>query len=341
MKSLYATCGKPECFDFQVFDQGHADTPALRQAEYAWFDRWLGKGHPGITPIADEPVPEALRHRPNVLCFPSPPADAAHIEQQFTPPMPRREIKGEADFFRFKQELSARLREEVLRTAFLPFKAELKEEGGGLVLIVDEGLRHRAVLFSKQGVRRKTVILLSSAGKADVEKLSHEFLAAGVNLLVVEPSGVDNTEFPKGERQHVFRLAMLVGETLTSLRVRDALGAVRALVASPAVDPKGIYLWGKGELAIPALYAGVVDQRIAGVFLEDVPGRHTSETALFRILRYADVPQSAALLFPRPLFFLGQAGKDFLWTEEVYRQLGQPGRCKRSVESPATIVSKY
>ena len=205
---------------------------------------------------------------------------------------------------------------------------------------MDGGPRHRAAFFSKPGARRKTVILLSSAGLAEAEKLSADFLTAGLNLLVVEPSGVDAAEFPKGQRQHVLRLAMLVGETLTSLRVRDALGAVRALAANDAVDPKGIYLWGKGELAIPALYAAVADERIAGVLLEDAPEHHTSETALFRILRYTDVPQSAALLFPRPVFFLGQRANGFLWTEEVYRTLGQPGRCKTSAERPATIVAK-
>lgn len=137
----------------------------------------------------------------------------------------------------------------------------------------------------------------------------------------MEPSGVDSADFPKGHRQHLLRLAALAGETLTSLRVRDALGAVRALATHNAVDPKGIYLWGKGELAIPALYGTVADEKIAGVFLEDAPEHHTSETALFRILRYAEVPQSAALLFPRPVFFLGQRAKEFLWTEEVYRAL--------------------
>jgi dienelactone hydrolase len=340
LKAIYAACGKPECFDYQVFDQGHADTPGLRASEYAWFDRWLGKDSPGVTPITDEPVPEALRNRANLACFPSRPADAVSIEQQFTQPMPRWEVKSEADFLRLKQELSVKLREEVLRTAFLPFRAELKEDDRGLTLIVDEGLRHRAALFAKPGERRKTVVLLSNAGMAEAAELSKEFLAAGVNLLVVEPSGVDDAEFPKGQRPHVLRLAMLVGETLTSLRVRDALGAVRALASNPTVDPNGVYLWGKGDLAIPALYAALVDQRIAGVLLEDAPEGHTSETALFRILRYADVPQSAALLFPRPLTFLGQRAKGFLWTEDVYRTLGQPERCKTSAERPATIVAR-
>ena len=133
LKAIYAAYGKPGCFQYQVVNQGHADTPALRQAEYAWFDRWLGKDHPGVTPITDEPVPEAIRNRASVRCFPSRPADAAHIEQQFTPPTPRWEVKSEPEFLRFKQDLSVRLREEVLRTAFLPFTAELNKDDGSVL----------------------------------------------------------------------------------------------------------------------------------------------------------------------------------------------------------------
>jgi dienelactone hydrolase len=340
LKSLYAVHGQPDGFEYQVFQQGHSDTPTLRQAEYAWFDRWLGKDCPSVTAIVDEPVPESLKDAANVRCFATPPPDAAHIEQQFTQPTPTHEVKSEADFRRFKQELTAHFREEVLRTAYLPFTSELHEEDGGWVLVVDQELRHRAVFVFQPGQRRKTVVLLSRAAAADANKFAAEFRAAGVNLLVVEPAGADPAMFPKGERPHWLRLAALVGETLTSLRVRDALGAVRALAGHAAVDPQGIYLCGCGELAIPALYAALVDERVAGVFLTDAPDHHTSETALFRVLRYADVPQSAALLCPRPLYFSGTCAAGFAWTQDVYRLLGQPGRCLVTTESPATSVAK-
>jgi hypothetical protein len=183
------------------------------------------------------------------------------------------------------------------------------------------------------------VVLLSRDAGGDAQKFAAEFQAAGVNLLVFEPAGSDPARFPKGQRPHVLRLAALTGETLTSLRVRDTLGAVQALAVHAAVDPQGIYLWGRGELAVPALYAAIVNEQVVGVFLEDAPDHHLSETALFRILRYADIPQSAALLFPRPVFFTGTRAPGFAWTDEVYRVLGQPGRCRRSADSPAKSVA--
>lgn len=339
LRSLYALHGQPEGFEYQVFQQGHADTPALRQSEYAWFDRWLGKDCPGVTPITDEPVPDSLKAPANVRCFPTPPADAVNIEQQFTPPTPVHEVKNEADFLRFKQKLTACFRDEVLRTAYLPLVAELKEERDGWMLIVDRELRHRAVFLSQSGARRKTVVLLSRDAAGDAQKFAAEFQAAGVNLLIFEPAGIDPAMFPTGQRPHLVRLAALTGETLTSLRIRDALGAVRALAAHAAVDPQGIYLWGRGESAVPALYAAIVNEQVAGVFLEDAPDHHLSETALFRILRYADVPQSAALLFPRPVVFTGTRAPGFAWTDEVYRVLGQTGRCRLSSDSPAKSLA--
>ncbi len=339
LKSLYATLGQAESFDYQVFEQGHADTPALRQSEYAWFDRWLGKDRPGVKPIVDEPVPESLKQRANVRCFPTPPDDAVNIEQQFTPATPTHTVKNEADFARFKEELTERFRTEVLRTAYLPFAAELIEDSGRWTLVVDGELRHRAAFVFQPGARRKTVILLAHAAADEAQNLAAELQSAEVNLLVIEPSGVDPAMFPPKQRPHLLRLAALVGETLTSLRVRDALGAVRALAARDTVDPHGIYLWGRGELAIPALYAAVVDTRVAGVFLENAPDHHESETALFRILRYADVPQAAALLFPRPIVFTGTSARGFAWTREVYRTLGQIDRCVSSTDSPAKRVT--
>lgn len=340
LKSLYAVHGKPECFAYQVFEQGHADTPELRRSEYAWFDRWLGQGHAGVTPIVDEEVPQVLTNRANVACFSAPPADAVNIEQQYTSPTPRWDVNSKADFLRFQQELTAKLRAESLRTAMLPFTAELKQDGGKTWLIVDQGVRHPVALFSKPGARRKTVVLLAADGLQQADKLSAAFLDAGLNLLVLESCDIQSGGSPKTQRQHLLRLAALAGETLTSLRVRDTLGAVRALAANNAVDAQHIYLWGKGDLAIPALYAAVADGRVAGVLLEDAPDHHSSETALFRVLRYADVPQAAALLFPRPLFFLGSKSSAFGWTENVYRVLGQPARCAASADSPAAIVAK-
>ncbi len=340
LKSLYAVCGQADCFGYQVFEQGHADTPELRRSEYAWFDRWLGQGRAGVTPIVDEEVPQVLTVRAKVRCFPAAPPDAVNIERQYTQPTPTRDVKTEAGFLRFQQELRAELQREPLRTAMLPFTAELKQEAGQTWLIVDKTLRHRVAFCSTPGARRKTVVLLDAAGLRQADQLSASFLSAGVNLLILEPCEIQSGGPLKTQRQHLLRLAALAGETLTSLRVRDALGAVRALAANAAVDPKKIYLWGKSDLAIPALYAAVADDRVAGVFLEDAPGRHSSETALFRVLRYADVPQAAALLFPRPIFFLGKRASEFDWTENVYRLLGQPARCAASAESPAAIVAK-
>ena len=83
-------------------------------------------------------------------------------------------------------------------------------------------------------------------------------------------------------------------------------------------------------MAVPALYAAVVEKKVAGVIMEDAPDTHMSscepELALLRILRYADISQSAGLLFPRQIFMAGKKAAGFKWTKELYRRLGKPER---------------
>ncbi|GAF78116.1 unnamed protein product, partial [marine sediment metagenome] len=107
------------------------------------------------------------------------------------------------------------------------------------------------------------------------------------------------------------------------------------------VDPKRVYLWGRGHMAVPALYAAAVETKIAGVVLEDAPDTHMSsrepEMALLRVLRHADMPQSAGLVFPRPVVLAGKKAPGFKWTRELYRTLSQPERFV-SFDGPAEEI---
>ncbi len=75
----------------------------------------------------------------------------------------------------------------------------------------------------------------------------------------------------------------------------------------------------------------LVNDKIAGVRLEDAPDRHIGvtpveasecETALFHILKYADIPQAAGLIFPRRIVLTGKRLAGFDWTKALYGQLG-------------------
>ena len=64
--------------------------------------------------------------------------------------------------------------------------------------------------------------------------------------------------------------------------------------------------------------------------LEDAPDKHVGitpvidshcNTALFNILKYADIPQSAGLIFPRTIVLYGNKKSGFDWTENMYSKL--------------------
>jgi len=332
VEAIYRLYGHPERFVVTNYDQGHEDTPALRADEYAWFDRWLRDGDSPLT----ERDPAELKGTA-LRCFPhGPPADAAHIEKQFTPPTPTWEVGSKADFGRMEKALQAVLREKVLRAALAAVEVKLTgRRGSGYgaearQLTVDGRLAHRAVFAAAPDRPAATVIVLADAaletrdGRKPARDPCRRFRDAGVNLFCFEPTGIGATAWSKRQGPTVHRLAALAGFTVTSLRVRDALAAVQAVARDKAVDPSRVVLWGRGEMAVAALYAAAVSDDVAGVVLEDAPAGHIAATALLGVLRHGDIPQFAGLIFPRKISLTGKRTRGFGWTRKLYRTLGRP-----------------
>jgi hypothetical protein len=156
--------------------------------------------------------------------------------------------------------------------------------------------------------------------------------ASGFNVFILETSRLTD--------RHLRRHAALVGHTLTSLQVNDALAAYRALSQQRKSQAKTIYLMGKGNHAVPAIYAAAVEPGIAGVILADCPNRHDSETALLGVLRFGDVPIFAGLLFPRHCVLTRQQGKGFEWTANLYKTLGSEASFHQVETNAESVVAK-
>jgi hypothetical protein len=72
-----------------------------------------------------------------------------------------------------------------------------------------------------------------------------------------------------------------------------------------------ITVYGKSEMGILGLYAGLPDSRIGQVVLQDPPGSHTDGPALLNILRLTDIPDVARAFAPRKLIFVGKVPAAF------------------------------
>ncbi len=337
VRKVYELYGKSERFEFATYDQGHSYGGGVWEHENSWMDKWLRNG--------DSPLTKYDQFTTELSCFPDgEPANMAHTERLFTPPTPEWTISTQEEFNDFKDVLMGHLREEVIRTAFEEIDARLqtvKRDDQAEYYVEEKRLSlgngtliHRGYFFCKPGDARKTVIRLADT-EIDEASLAamyrNDYLDAGINLFCLEITGIGGNPWSTANSYLFDRFAQLVGHTKCSLQIKDVLAAVKTISTEKGVNSDGIYLWGKGNLAVPVVYSAVVNDKIAGVVLEDAPDRHIGitpveatgcETALFHILKYADIPQAAGLIFPRRTILTGKRSAGFLWTKTLYGQLG-------------------
>jgi hypothetical protein len=102
--------------------------------------------------------------------------------------------------------------------------------------------------------------------------------------------------------------------------------AVDHLVRSKEMKGYEIYLYGKADAGVAALYHGLIDERIAGVILEDAPSSHLDSAPILGILRAFDMPQAVGLMAPRKVALINPAHNYWTWPRRAYERLGCPER---------------
>ena len=117
----------------------------------------------------------------------------------------------------------------------------------------------------------------------------------------------------------VERTAALLGRTVAAMQVWDVLQSVAWIMAKyKEATPTSITLFGRGVAGITAIYAGIMEDKVVQVVMDDPPSTHRTGPALLTILRDTDLPEISALFAPRRLTFLGETSRDFEWTRAVY-----------------------
>jgi hypothetical protein len=111
-------------------------------------------------------------------------------------------------------------------------------------------------------------------------------------------------------------------------------------VSEEKISAPSISIYGKGEMATIALYAGLLDQRISQVIVNDVSGSHWQGPALLNVLRVTDIPEVAGALAPRRLVSVTKFPSSFEHTRNIYRlqraadQFVQVGSLAEALEIP-------
>lgn len=158
----------------------------------------------------------------------------------------------------------------------------------------------------------------------------------------LDPRGTGDTAWGAEQDWHIRRAAALTGRTVASMRVLDVMRGIAAVRALPGVDQDRIVLAASGEMAVVALYAALLDGRLAGVILErppatldapDDPEAGASLREIINALRYGDLSQVAACLWPAKLAFVGEMPDSYNWTKQMYERIGCGGRVGLAAKS--------
>jgi cephalosporin-C deacetylase-like acetyl esterase len=351
LKALYASYGRPERFESIVVDTGHADSDFLREQAIRWFDRHLRN-----TPDR-EPQMAYTNEAPERLAVygGNPPADAQNFRvQEFFLPVAKAEAYATpAAWSQRKETLVAELRAKVfpqLRSAsgvrVERLAASPDAPGYENWRVTGEGVAPVRVLIRRPKKAVAAPVLVFVAGEGDSPK-SLNALLAGVNgrdnavRALVFPAGAGDPGWDRAFYTGATRQAMQVGETVDSIRLAGVLMAVEALRKEASVDASKIMVAGRGTSGALALYAAILDPRIAQVTMLEAPESHLAGPVFLEVLRYTDLPEAAALIAPRHLTFYSRMPAAYAYTQRIYRLLGQASNIGVTMQLEGVVEGRY
>ncbi|MDO9542272.1 MAG: acetylxylan esterase [Kiritimatiellia bacterium] len=158
-------------------------------------------------------------------------------------------------------------------------------------------------------------------------------VSEGIGTACVEVRNTASSSIGPGYLWTLRRSYPLLGQSLPERQVYDLLAGIEIIRQQSFAGP--IALYGEGRAALLAIYAALLNSSISEVVLKNPPASHEDpETPEFLgILRIGDLPQNLALIYPRPITFIGKIPPAYQWTEKLYRKLGKK-HLIRQIRSP-------
>jgi len=342
IRQQYAALGAPEEFALVEDLTPHGYTPKLRQAIFTWFNQHL-KGDP--TPVTDD-VTDFVEPEQNLLVFGGKLPQNDRMRQIDTLLVKRAEpppVVSKSQWAAYQEAALRRLRELTFRyIAAEPdprlrdcradgsdkgttFATSVFDTRDGLTLGVKTARPREAawpfptVAFAVPPDARSTF----TGGGASRPGVSAEFATAGV-----EVRNTGATSVGPGYLWTLRRVYPLLGQTLPERQVADLLAGIAVVRRQPGTGSVAVF--GQGDTAPLAIYAAILDPQITEVILADPPTTHTDPRTpeFLGILRVGDLPQNLALVYPRPITFVGTVPAAYEWTREVYKKLGLGDRIR-------------
>jgi cephalosporin-C deacetylase-like acetyl esterase len=341
LQQVYAKLGVPEHVKMVEFDHEHMYSQSLREAAYAWFDRWLR----GVEDLAHEP-PITPEKDQMLECTPTGQVVTSlggYRIQDFN--RAEAERLGAAIARRrgtplFRDGLLTSIRQSLALPMTQPpphAKGIGEVTVGGLtieklLLETEPGIVvPLRVIFSKRSAEPfPTVLYLHDRdGSQDNPEVFENLTKAGRVVVVADVRGFGETMshehvldtrigyfHPRDAMDADFSYASLfLGRPLLGMRVWDALQVIAYLRSRPEVDPLRITLAGQGWAGLIAVFTGALNPAVSAVAVESVPVSYTQMAVseedvepvslmLPGVLQHFDLTDVFEKISPRPLLVL-------------------------------------
>jgi dienelactone hydrolase len=188
-----------------------------------------------------------------------------------------------------------------------------------------------ALRVTRRGPDPRAVFISSATGGEGWQNVAPRTSALAhypdIAAAILEPrlngwnySGAGQPSFPSGMHLDLEPLqakAMsLLGLTPVAIFLQDIRVATKQLRKCFPNLP--LFLHGRGESAVAALLAALLDETIAGVVLEELPWTFADRSALIGVLRVLDIHHAVGLLAPRPTFLINPGHGNWTWPPRAY-----------------------
>lgn len=361
---------------YDLYDQGdhcelvtcpgpHGNHPEFDQATSAWFDRHVaGDARPDL-PVGEK---EFSEQELSVFNGISPAPNHLHLLPDLLSPRGGLALpQNPGEWPRLREATVARLKKEIFSAREMPGTLQMECDGDWLWSARGPNEKsvqiHRGTINDTnvwlQIVRpgpapRRLVVTIADEGETSQQAMARAAQAVDTGTTMYAgyeprmaadraPAADHGHHFPGSRlpsiRTNLLRAMVLTGTTPVMMTCQDIAGLVDHLFTLKELQDVEIYLSGRGEAGIAALYCGVFDERIAGVILEDPPGSHQTGAPVLGILRVLDVPHAVALMAPRPVALVNPVYSNWTWPERLYRRLGCPEKFIM-VESTRSAMEK-
>ncbi|MBG89616.1 MAG: hypothetical protein CMO80_22335 [Verrucomicrobiales bacterium] len=341
IRHQFAALGQSDKFKLVEDLTPHGYTPKLRQAVFTWFNTHL-KDDP--TPVESD-VTDFVEPEKNLLVFGGklPENDNMMDAPKLlvpAPPLPK--VTDRASWKRHQDKALKALRRTTFRQIAGqsgPVFVGRRADGGtkpnvafGTLLFrnsdqIDLQIRLRRYTDAPTGLAAVVYAMESDAWRTFAGGgSSRPGMAAPILTAGVEVRGTGTTSVGPGYYWTLRRTYPMLGETIPERQTADLLDGVK--LVRERLQPGSVAVYGKGHTAPHAIYAALLDPKISEVILYNPPESHVAEGTLeyLGVLRVGDLPHNLALVYPRPITFVGKLPPAYEWTRDLYRKLGAEDR---------------